>query len=320
MTDTLESLGQLLRAERETKNLSVEDVADGLKISVRVLRALEAGDSISLPHIVYVRGFISAYGKYLDMDVQGLLDSPALNEQKEPKPSPVPFEKPEAKKRKSKVGVVFVVLVFLVFGGGVGVWAYKNTQVFSMLNTKFLGTAEPAPALSRPQAKTVTTALKVDAKTVVSKPEVKDLKISIQQQPAVAVKKEVVKTKPVTEVSKNNASRDNANKDNVNSTVKKPTPVAMYDRKVEKDNTPHLGPHKVIITALAASWIQSAADNTGKRKFSLQPGDTFALTFDSQLNLILGNAGGVQIHYNGRKMPPLGKKGEEKSVTFPPQT
>ena len=46
---TLEELGALLRAERERRGLSIEDVSAHLKISVRKLRALEDGDELVVP-------------------------------------------------------------------------------------------------------------------------------------------------------------------------------------------------------------------------------------------------------------------------------
>ncbi|MEE0815253.1 MAG: helix-turn-helix transcriptional regulator, partial [Desulfovibrio fairfieldensis] len=64
---TLEELGAALRAEREKRGLSIEDVANHLKIGARLLRALEEGDASSLPHLAYAKGFIRSYSSYLGM-------------------------------------------------------------------------------------------------------------------------------------------------------------------------------------------------------------------------------------------------------------
>ena len=63
----LEELGAALRAERERRGLSIEDVANTLKIGGRHLRALEDADLSSLPHVAYTRGFIRAYAGFLGL-------------------------------------------------------------------------------------------------------------------------------------------------------------------------------------------------------------------------------------------------------------
>ena len=64
---TLEELGAALRAEREQRGLSIEDAANHLKIGARLLRALEAGDTSSLPHLAYTKGFIRSYSAYVGL-------------------------------------------------------------------------------------------------------------------------------------------------------------------------------------------------------------------------------------------------------------
>ena len=67
---TLEELGAALRAEREQRGLSIEDAANHLKIGARLLRALEAGDTSSLPHLAYTKGFIRSYSAYVGLSAE----------------------------------------------------------------------------------------------------------------------------------------------------------------------------------------------------------------------------------------------------------
>ena len=62
---TLEEVGAALKAERERRGLRIEDVANKLKISPRLLTALEAGNHAALPHLAYVRGFVRSYASML---------------------------------------------------------------------------------------------------------------------------------------------------------------------------------------------------------------------------------------------------------------
>lgn len=74
--------GKALAAQREAMGWTVEQVADQLKLAVRQVIALEAGDYASLPSPAVVRGFVRAYAKILRMDAAPLvamieLDTPA---------------------------------------------------------------------------------------------------------------------------------------------------------------------------------------------------------------------------------------------------
>ena len=64
----MESVGKYLRAERESQNLSLQEVSESTKIRELLLRAIEEDryDLISSP--VYVKGFLDAYARYLGLD------------------------------------------------------------------------------------------------------------------------------------------------------------------------------------------------------------------------------------------------------------
>lgn len=60
--------GNKFRKARESKELSLEDVAQVTKISARMLRAIEEEDFDRLPGGVFNKGFIRAYAKHLGLD------------------------------------------------------------------------------------------------------------------------------------------------------------------------------------------------------------------------------------------------------------
>ena len=60
----------MLRAEREKRGLDIEDAASKLKISARLLRALEDGDEQSLPPLAYTKGFIRSYAAYVGLSAE----------------------------------------------------------------------------------------------------------------------------------------------------------------------------------------------------------------------------------------------------------
>ena len=59
--ETRMSVGSLLRQLRESRGLSLEEIARLTRVSTSYLQALEADDFASLPAAVFTRGFIRAY-------------------------------------------------------------------------------------------------------------------------------------------------------------------------------------------------------------------------------------------------------------------
>jgi cytoskeleton protein RodZ len=68
-------VGEILRAEREARGLSVEEIAERVKYSVRQVEALEHDDAEHLPQGTFLRGFVRSYARVLGMDESRLLEA-----------------------------------------------------------------------------------------------------------------------------------------------------------------------------------------------------------------------------------------------------
>jgi len=73
--------GRELQLEREQLGVPLEAVADGTKVSLRFLKALEAGDIASLPGGVFQRGIVRNYCKFLGLSEQEWLTRFATNQE-----------------------------------------------------------------------------------------------------------------------------------------------------------------------------------------------------------------------------------------------
>lgn len=67
-------LGNRLKNEREKRQLSIGEVAERLKLPAKQIEALELGDYTNLPELVFVRGFLRAYGRLLELNDQEMAD------------------------------------------------------------------------------------------------------------------------------------------------------------------------------------------------------------------------------------------------------
>jgi cytoskeletal protein RodZ len=62
-----ESLGEYLKRERELRQISLEEVAEGTKIAIYRLRTMEADRWEKLPAEIFVKGFIKSYAEFIGL-------------------------------------------------------------------------------------------------------------------------------------------------------------------------------------------------------------------------------------------------------------
>ena len=336
---TFEELGVLLRTEREKRGLVLDDVASRLKISARVLRALEEADESALPHAVYVRGFIRSYGGFLGLnneELQAVLDD-FEDEELDAAPPTSVYTNPEVDGGGKGGKLLLGLLVLLCVAGGGFFWLYRDADLFSDLQQARLSTAQPAPPLN-PREETPpvdkkkgSKAASVETSSAAEKARSEATPSAVNRAPAVAegtgrqqaaspVGQNTSAASPTTVAARQPEAATSADA-GPNGAAQNEGSASAQNRASQDragQMAPVTGHHKIIITALAECWIHSNADNSDTRQFSLRKGDTFALTFADKLVLKLGNAGGVRIRYNGEDMPSPGKEGQVRTLSFPP--
>jgi cytoskeleton protein RodZ len=67
------TVAEQLRAAREAKHLTVQQVADATKIRTDHIRALEEGDFNRFPAPIYIRGSVKNYATMLKMDLPQIM-------------------------------------------------------------------------------------------------------------------------------------------------------------------------------------------------------------------------------------------------------
>lgn len=140
---SLSQIGQILNQEREHKGLTLRQISEATCISCTQLEAIEKGDYSKLPAKAYIRGFIQAYCKVLDMDSASLLEifgAAHINERaklKETKDLGKDFE------RLFTLGHVSLLLLIMVFSGLI-VWmrSHLNQYEGSARNIQSIPTSD----------------------------------------------------------------------------------------------------------------------------------------------------------------------------------
>ncbi|WP_413582974.1 helix-turn-helix domain-containing protein [Bdellovibrio sp. HCB288] len=71
----MKKTGEILKAAREERGLSLNEVGLSLKISSKVLKAIEDGDENQLPAKTFLRGFVKSYATFLRLDADKILET-----------------------------------------------------------------------------------------------------------------------------------------------------------------------------------------------------------------------------------------------------
>lgn len=116
--DNLESVGCILKREREGRGLSLQAVQDATKITVQNLAALEEDRFDYFPNRVYTRAFLRDYANYLGLDSGSLLTQyeDVFSIRQEPVVVP-PTKSGSALKIIVSLLIVLVILGGLAFAG-----------------------------------------------------------------------------------------------------------------------------------------------------------------------------------------------------------
>ena len=91
--------GAQLKAQREAMGLTVDQIADQLKLAPRQVVALEAGDYAALPNMAVTRGFVRAYAKVVKLDAAPLVAMIEVN--------PAPTHETATPVRREKISATF---------------------------------------------------------------------------------------------------------------------------------------------------------------------------------------------------------------------
>jgi transcriptional regulator with XRE-family HTH domain len=128
--DNAGSLGEFLRQERERRGITIEQVASATKISVRLLHSLEADHFVDLPAKPFIRGFVSSYARFINVDPQEILTrfGDFIEEKVQERPrrdaghSGYAFERREGEQSRTMLWVIMASFVVL---GGVLIFILK---------------------------------------------------------------------------------------------------------------------------------------------------------------------------------------------------
>lgn len=276
-----------LKRTRESKGLRLEDIARRYRIRLSFLESIESGRFEDLPEPVYSKTFIKTYAGLLGVDAGPILAQYAKHIEKTLPPAP-PEEK--AAELTGPAAGKAVLSWFGMLGSRVG-WTFLALAVLVGLGIfAFQDRPEtPVPAKPAPREQVRPPEPAAEAKPPESPPapQPEAAPPPAQEQAAVPEPKKPQAPPPAEKTE--------------------PPPAAAEAT----------GPLSLTIEATEAAWVQVKPDRASAVQRLLQAGEKVSVEAKEKITVDLGNAGGVQVTFQGQSLGSPGKRGEVVHLVYP---
>ncbi|CUI04555.1 helix-turn-helix domain-containing protein [Massilia antarctica] len=281
--------GKTLAAQREAMGWTVEQVADQLKMAVRQVTALEAGDYANLPGPAVVRGFVRAYAKVVKLDAAPLvamiaLDTPELAEPgnsrtvRRDKPATFSEVRFPTNGKRSRLPLGLIGAAVLVVAAAAGAWH------FGLVPTTLLSGSTPAtaPAAAPATAGSQASVTVLPAPVVADKPAIAPLETTLvkpdERKPVIAAAPPLVSVLPPATAPAASAGA---------------TPVAAAPAAPPGSNT-------LVLNVRADSWVEvRRAKGAPLLSRLLKAGTVETVEVGEPVTLIVGKPDGVSATLRG---------------------
>lgn len=286
-------IGERLRLQREILGLSIEDVEKHTRIRAHYLRALESGDLNGLPSPVQGRGMLGNYAGFLGLEVDPLLlrfadglQARLMAKQRAEARQRSPFQVKPARPMLLRrlfsgdlfisVGLVIVLIAFTV-------WATFHISELRSSQTPTTTAPSIADVLAPSATFTQTSEPKTDAASPTSD-------LSIQATPPATT----TLSAPATPFGEST-----------------PTPTLAPP-------TPPIGasPLQIYVVAHQRAWMRIVSDGKVVFEGRVLPGSAYTFSANNRIELITGNAAGLQVFFNQQDIGPLGIFGQAVGRIF----
>lgn len=349
------TFGDRLRREREMRGVSLDEIAKATKIGTRSLKALEQEDFGKLPGGIFNKGFVRSYAKFLGMDEdQAVADymvaageaeksSDAVMERLAAQSERRAEEKRIQRQREDNAGPPFtwntVAVVVIVIVAAVLGWEYYSKR-------KALKAAQTTPSITAPSAATQPPPTPTEAPTAAANTPagvgpgnatIADNATSSNATSAGATSPTGSGANASLAEDSNGSARtalrapasthSKAPDESTASRASLPSTSASAGAKSAQTGAGNAGatsatptgPEFVVtVKANKDSWVSSRADNKSTPGRLLPAKAEAIFRARSTLRLVIGNAGGVEISFNGKPLPVVGEENKSMTLVFTP--
>ena len=96
-------------------------------------------------------------------------------------------------------------------------------------------------------------------------------------------------------------------------------PVPAAPQIAGTTSTPEEQPFSLQLRAVEKTWVRIQINGQPEHEMTLKPGETVSHQGLKRINLVVGNAGGLDIIFQGKPLERFGKSGDVVNLIFTPQ-
>ena len=313
-----EAPGKILAAQREAMGWTVEQVADQLKLAVRQVIALEAGDSAALPGPAVVRGFVRAYAKIVRLDPAPLvakisLDAPGPSDAthttlRHSKPASFSEVRFPSHGKRAALPIVPILAVVVVVGAAAAAWHFGLVSKLSNRADPATTSTVAAP-LAQPAGSTASTAVTAPLTAAPATVTTSSAPVAVPnlQNPSVPLIS-VPPPSAVTPGSPASQAAPAAATPGAAATAPAATPAAA---------AAPAGANALVLTVNADSWVEvRRAKGAPLLSRMLKAGSTETVEVSEPVTLVVGKPSGVSATFRGNAVELPSTKGAVARVSL----
>lgn len=312
-----------LRAIRESRGQTLQELSAATKVNPHNLKAIEEQRFDVLPEPIYARAFIDMYAKALDLDPKKILAryDKYLDTLEPGEDNYKVIKRITGKKRRMAVWLWVVLIVGLIALAGVYSfyqWQLENRgdeePISPAAQTEPAGKPHPGAGETSDGEKSEMETKRELSPPAAESPQPVDRSAS---EPAPEVNRVITEeiTPPV-EVQRPAVTSENPV---VSSEQPPPEEPQKEDTAAnEKAALTVEEPYVLVVEASELTWIQISKNGAPSFEVMLKPGERIMEKASERFDLLIGNAGGVDIRFQGMSLGPLGGHGQVIRLTLPP--
>lgn len=282
------SVGDILKRERERQGLDLALIAQQTRIKLQYLQALERDDFDSLPGRFFARSFATQYADHLGVNTAELQD--ALQKQVTP---PEIFSTQGEGQAPIQIGRDFYVDP-LPEGSASAVSARKLTASIVMLAAVIVACGAIFWLWQRSQISSTLADAGAPASTRQSPTPIPETVSPPAAQPVIP--------QPTPTPAPAMAE----------STPAVVPPSTLTDASLS-------GRIKLAVVAKENTWLRITVDGKVKVEKVLVAGESSLTAGNENARILLGNAGGVEVQFNGSSIGQVGPRGQVRTIEFTPE-
>jgi len=274
----LETLGDYLKNKREAQNITLEEVSQATRIRRTILEAIENNNYDLIPPKVFTQGFIKSYASYLGLDENDVIKR--YHEIMESREIKTDTDEPiQQEPPQSFLTPTRLLVLGIVFIVVLSVWLLRKNPE-SGDDTVLEST------------------MKTSSTSSVNSPPLASQEVSVEED----VDPTVFDREEPAVIEKENLPEDEAEEKTVEA--------------IETEE-PAAEPMALRVVATEQVWMRIQLDQGEPYEVILKNEESLPLKAREKFIIRIGNAGGVELFFNGEPLGNPGEPGEVIDLTLP---